>query len=107
MEYNVPCAVCEVRNRGMSLMIPARTSCPDDSWTREYFGYLMTNDDNGASKRTQFLCVDKEPDKIGTTVNTNGALIFHVRITDKCGDETLPCGEYDPAKELACVVCSK
>ena len=93
----------------MSLTIPARTSCPDDSWTREYFGYLMTNSDSSAEsyQRTQFVCVDKQPERIGNDQNSNGALLSHVRSSDQCGDEMLPCGEYDPAKELTCVICSR
>ena len=90
-------------------MIPARTSCPDNSWTREYFGYLMTNSDSSTDnfQRTQFVCVDKEAEKIGTTRSSKSALLYHVRSNDECGDEDFPCGEYDPAKELACVVCSQ
>jgi hypothetical protein len=30
-------------------MVPARTDCPDDSWTREYSGYLMTKSDVSSS----------------------------------------------------------
>ena len=90
-------------------MIPARTSCPDNSWTIEYFGYLMTSSDSSTEnyQRTQFVCVDKEADKIGNTRNSNGAVLYHVRPDTGCGDETLPCGEYDQEKELACVVCSQ
>ena len=40
-DHNVPCAVCAVSTREMVLMIPAKTSCPT-SWTREYYGYLMS-----------------------------------------------------------------
>ena len=40
-EHNAPCAVCYVPTRATTIMVPAKTSCPS-SWTREYYGYLMT-----------------------------------------------------------------
>ena len=91
-------------------MIPARVNCTDKSWTREYFGYLMTNTDITSGDtfyRTNFICVDREAEKIPNTgADVNGALLYHVRVA-KCGNEYLPCSAYDPQKELACVVCSK
>ena len=41
MDHNVPCAVCYASTRAAMIMIPAKTQCPS-SWTREYYGYLMT-----------------------------------------------------------------
>ena len=38
---DVPCAVCRPRNRSTVLMVPGRLQCPA-GWTREYPGYLMT-----------------------------------------------------------------
>ena len=35
------CAVCYVSTQDIVLIVPARTSCPT-SWTREYYGYLMS-----------------------------------------------------------------
>ena len=40
-DHNVPCAVCCVSTRPTVLMIPAKASCPPN-WTREYYGYIMT-----------------------------------------------------------------
>ena len=40
-DRNVPCAVCMTVSRFSLLMIPGKTSCPV-SWTREYYGYLMS-----------------------------------------------------------------
>ena len=89
-------------------MIPARVDCPDYSWTKEYSGYLMTDSDRaGFFRRTKFICVDEEAEILpNTPTNSDGALLYHVRVAE-CGDETFPCPEYDPGKELACVVCSK
>ena len=41
VNHNAPCAVCYVATRLVALMIPAKVDCPP-SWTREYYGYLMT-----------------------------------------------------------------
>lgn len=56
-DHNVPCAVCTCTTRGRIIMIPAKTSCPDDSWSKEYDGYLMSERmDLG---RGTFECIDK------------------------------------------------
>ena len=107
-QKNVPCVVCATTSRGMQLMIPAKLSCPDDSWTREYNGYLMTQSEatNDRFYRTKFICVDREAEVIPNTgASANGALLYHVR-ANGCGAESLPC-TYDPVKEITCVVCSK
>ena len=38
---HVPCAVCFMYARPTVMMIPAKYRCPS-TWTREYYGYLMT-----------------------------------------------------------------
>ena len=55
--HNVPCAVCCVSTRSKVLMIPAKVNC-SKNWTREYYGYLMTEHKN--HKHTMFECVDKD-----------------------------------------------
>ena len=91
-------------------MVPARVNCPDDSWIKEYSGYLMTDTDSSVFNnfhRTKFICVDREAEVIPNThADRNGALLFHVRVAS-CGNEVFPCPAYDPQKELTCVVCSK
>ena len=90
-------------------MIPAKVNCPDDSWTKEYSGYLMTQSDlipGNEFYRTKFICVDGQAEVIPNTAqNVDGVLLYHVRV-DRCGTEYLPC-TYDPQKEITCVVCSK
>ena len=56
--YNtdVPCTVCYVPTRNTLYMIPAKYDCPKD-WTREYFGYLMS--EYYKHHRSQFTCVDQ------------------------------------------------
>ena len=55
---NVPCALCRNSQRSSVFVFPARVSCPS-SWTREYFGYLMT--DHIVFSRRATACVDKYP----------------------------------------------
>ena len=101
-QHNVPCAVCYTSVRETVVMIPAQLSCPS-SWTREYYGYLMTtrNDFHG---RTMFECVDHSPQSVpGSIADTNGALFYHVEV--KCNG--IPCPPYDTQKEVTCVVCTK
>ena len=81
-DYNVPCAVCYAPNKSTKLMIPAKTSCPT-SWTREYYGYLMTNH-HGHNSNKQYECIDNYPDVIaGSARNTNDALFYFVKTV--CG----------------------
>ena len=100
-DQNVPCAVCHVTTRSAVLLLPAKYSCPI-TWTREYYGYLMS--EHGSHKRSSFVCVDEDMEALpGSLANTNGALMYHVEANCK----GLPCGPYNNHKELNCVVCTK
>ena len=44
-DQNIPCTVCYASTRAAMIMVPAKTECPS-SWTREYYGYLMTERPN-------------------------------------------------------------
>ena len=105
-DHNVPCAVCYVATRGSELMMPATTYCPH-TWTREYYGYLMTlgreHNDN-VYHSTMFECVDVNAELLpGGRGDQNGALFQHTEAS--CS--ALPCPPYDAKKELACAVCTK
>ena len=100
-DHNVPCAVCYASTRETVLMIPAKTSCPT-SWTREYYGYLMSA--HHGHKRSLYECIDQDQESIaGSQADTNGALFYHVEAT--CNG--MPCPPYGAQKELDCVVCTK
>ncbi|XP_028411428.1 collagen alpha-3(IV) chain-like [Dendronephthya gigantea] len=100
-DHEATCAVCEAENRGSQLMIPARNVCPS-GWTLEYKGYLMS--DHISHKRTEFICVDSNPDAVqGTQSNLNGGLLYVVE--SHCG--SLPCLPYVQGNELTCAVCTK
>ena len=101
--HNVPCAVCYVATRSVSLMIPAKTQCPT-LWTLEYIGYLMSEYYSHAG-RTMFECVDKDPESvIGLNLSSNPRAIFHL-VEPYCNG--LSCPPYDAEKELTCAVCTR
>ena len=100
-DTDVPCAVCYVPTRNALYMIPAKYTCPS-GWTREYFGYLMS--EHHGHHRSQFTCVDHSlTSVIGPSHNYNDFLFYTVE--GVCG--SLPCPPYSPEKELSCAVCTK
>ena len=106
-DHNVPCAVCYVPTRSSVVMIPAKSTCPF-SWTKEYYGYLMTGYKGAASNdnrgRTMFECVDKDQESLpGSAGNENGVQFYHIEASCK----GLPCHPYNEWQELNCVVCTK
>ena len=106
-DHDVPCAVCHVSTRPTVLMIPAKASCPP-TWTREYYGYLMTSAKDINHYRTMFECVDKDQESLyDKRGDTHGAVFYHVEAD--CGYSGLPCHRlpYNNYKELNCVVCTK
>ena len=99
---DVPCAVCFVAERNTALMIPGRYTCPED-WTREYFGYLMTERANHKGRST-FECVDRMPETVsGGHEDEEGARFYHVE--PRCG--SLPCPPYEEEEEMTCAVCTR
>ena len=45
-------------------MVPAKTQCPT-SWTREYYGYLMAERENGVQfTQSSYTCIDVTPDTV-------------------------------------------
>ena len=69
-DTDVPHAVCYVPTRNALYMIPAKYTCPS-GWTREYFGYLMS--ERHSHHRSQFSCVDHSlTSVIGSSHDRNG-----------------------------------
>ena len=98
--YNVPCAVCFSTTARTSYMFPARVTCPDMAWTKQYQGYLMSSHSN--QFRAEYLCVDEAFERDGRKTNDNGFLLYPVE--PRC--KSLRCPPYDETRELACVVCT-
>ena len=100
--HGVPCAVCFTSLRGASLMIPAKTVCPN-GWTREYYGYLMAERSAHVSPST-YECIDMDPDSLPATgANLLGGIFMHVETPCL----THLCPPYKEGMELTCVVCTK
>lgn len=98
-DHNVPWAVCYVPMRGTVVMIPAKTTCPT-SWTREYYGYLMTN--YYAFHRTMYECVDKDPESIpGSATNRDGTCFYHVET--RCKWHSVPSISIGERINMHCV----
>ena len=100
-DTDVPCAVCYVPTRSAVYMIPAKYDCPKN-WTREYFGYLMSQRHN--QYRTQFSCVDHSLTPVTGSSHDHNGLLFYT-VEGRCG--SLPCPPYSEDKELSCAVCTK
>ena len=98
---NAPCAVCRT-TRPTTMMIPATIYCPS-GWTREYYGYLMTSDED--ENRGTFVCLDRFAQKISNSSGQTEVAhdLFHVEAY--C--DIIPCPPYNDYKELTCAVCSK
>ena len=107
-QHNAPCAVCYVSTRAAVVMIPAKATCPA-GWTREYYGYLMSQahkfSATDGQRRTPFECVDKDPGSVpGSEASTDNAAFFY-HVEANCNG--LACPPYNNYKELNCAVCTK
>ena len=98
---DVPCAVCYVPTRNVLYMIPAKYTCPS-GWTREYFGYLMS--ERIGHYRSQFSCVDYSLKPVSGSSQNHHSFLFYT-VEGVCG--SLPCPPYNRNKELSCAVCTK
>ena len=73
LNHDIPCSVCHTSARGDVIVIPGKVNCPD-SWTREYYGYLMAG--YHSHYRTTFECVDVNAEAFpGGAADINGALL--------------------------------
>ncbi len=94
-DFDAACSKCSVSGRSVIDMVPGQYDC-DNTWTKEYNGYLMT--DEGS---TTFNCVDLEMEKEpGTKSVEVTPVLRHVVLTDTITN-------FQSKKVLSCVVCSK
>ncbi|MCO4761638.1 MAG: hypothetical protein KC502_09055 [Myxococcales bacterium] len=101
-DYNAPCAVCYAPNKNTQFMQPGRYTCPS-GWTTTYNGYLMAERHNHSS--SNWVCVDKSFQNIGSKANQNGGLLYPTEI--ECGSMPCSSGKYQQNKEITCAVCLK
>jgi len=97
-----PCAVCYVQGRSTVLMVPAKAQCPD-GWTTEYAGYIVSDAEIPARRRSTYICLDEAPEVAVGGTQKSQSVIYPVEV--QCG--SLPCSTYISGRELICVVCSK
>ena len=103
VDHNVPCAACYTSARGAKIMIPGKVNCPS-SWTREYYGYLMTEFTANDRQRKSYVCVDVNAEAVpGSAGNINGAVLYFTEVY--C--HGIKCPPYAAGNELSCVVCTK
>ena len=101
--YSIPCAVCYVPARPTVLMIPGQARCPP-SWTREYFGYLMSEYAAEKSRhRSMYECVDRDTQSLSQSPEFGS--VFHL-VEANC-NTGLSCPAGTAEKEVNCVVCTK
>jgi hypothetical protein len=99
-QHDAPCAVCYIPTKHSVIMIPAKTSCPS-GWTREYYGYLMS--ERVVNRRTMYECVDMAMESVpGSQNQVYSGHFWHVEA--HCNG--VACPPYSAEKELGCVVCS-
>ena len=100
--FDAMCSVCQLHGVSNTIMIPATTTCPK-GWNRQYEGFLMAQ--KRYLKRTEYICVDKNPNLDPSTVKWDKGGFLHF-VETRCG--VLPCrrNEYEEYKELSCAVCS-
>lgn len=103
-DFNVPCTVCFAPRKTAVFMIPAKITCPS-SWTREYYGYLMTNK-MGHKSNQYYECVDVDALGIDQTSGNEGGTSFYFTEA-RCNNHGLPCGPYVNSRALTCAVCTK
>ncbi len=89
--YDAVCAVCMIEGRGSIVVLPGTYECKD-SWTMEYYGYLMTGN----------TCVDKKMLGIDGSGDPKRAAFLRHEVTSSKVNKY-----YQDQKVLSCVVCSK
>lgn len=102
------CARCYTESRPAVMMIPARTSC-DAGWTREYYGYLMANQETAYRNPSNYACVHNTPLSYEHSCRNYGGGLEFVN-ADCDGRATIDeCehGQYVNNRQLTCVVCTR
>ena len=100
--HDVPCAVCLV-TRSVVLMMPGTNLC-NEGWTTEYVGYIAAERIDNSHYRSEFICVDDDPETTAYSSpdNDGGTMLYPAQTI--CG--SLPCIPYVDSKDLLCAVCS-
>ena len=121
VKAQLPCAVCEAKQRVSKFMFPAATKCPSSDWTLEYKGFLVSDwnmfedgrihKEGNRHSRSTYECMDEHPVSTHPGVAsgfTEGGTVFRLTKTSCSGDTNINfCPPYVPYQPLSCVVCTK
>ena len=101
--HDAPCSVCYTAGRSTKIVIPGRTSCPA-SWTREYYGYLMTEKHHQHHRSRVPVCVDVSSESVrGSSGEHTHSLLYFIETS--CSG--IACPPYSNGAEITCAVCTK
>jgi hypothetical protein len=103
LRHDVPCSLCYTPTRTAKITIPARTSCPP-SWTREYYGYYMSEAQYTNHKTKTPVCMDVNAEPLPGTSGHNVKSVIHFMEVTCVG---IQCPPYSNGAEITCVVCTK
>ena len=108
-DHTVPCSLCHAKERSTVIMIPAKLTCPDSTWTLEYTGIIMSASTyyQYQNYRSMYECMDRRAESLPgnrSTSNMNGAGFHYASVF--C-HTFLHCPPYKENIALSCVVCSK
>jgi len=98
--HQIACAVCQANYKTSTVMIPGRSACPA-GWTRQYYGYIMTEYGGNDNSRYQFECIDKNMIPAASGKKHGGVALRKVGTS-----KGMPSG-YRTNKEVNCVLCAK
>jgi hypothetical protein len=72
--WDAPCAVCQApSDRSYQFLVPGRQDCPKQM-TLDYSGYIVSDRSN--HRVHEFVCMDENPEKVGSSGDENGALLY-------------------------------
>lgn len=101
--HDAPCSVFYTPRRTTTITIPGKITCPF-TWTREYYGYLMTDKHTGYHHTRVPICVDLNAESVAGSegINVHSQLNF---VETTCAG--IKCPPYSFGAEITCVVCTK
>ena len=102
---NMPCVVCYIATRSAMFVQQASYLCPS-GWSREYYGYMMSEERNSNRQARSTICVDVNAEAVpGSGTSTNPSLTYLMSV--ECTNSELPCPPYVDGRILSCAVCTK
>lgn len=103
----IPCAECLNPYGAVTHVFPAEKKCLDESWDKEYSGYMSAGLYNEAGRYSP-ICVDKSALPAGSSTATNYKNPSMVLLSASCKNWSgFKCPRpYKENTPIACVVCT-